>query len=246
MKVLRKIIEIDEQRCDGCGQCMLACAEGAIGMVDGKARLLSESYCDGLGACIGECPQGAISVVEREAEDFDPEAVHRHIESQQETKRSQYKAKQSEDTLPCGCPSTYTCISPSSPIKNWPVKIRLVPPQAPFLEESHIFIVADCCPAICYDFHQRFLNPEGANILLIGCPKFDNLNEYMEKFVAIIRNHPSIREITVIRMEVPCCSGLMGAVKKAVEAAAGKVNVREVVLSARGDVIQGFSVSSVA
>lgn len=246
MKVLRKIIEIDEQRCDGCGQCVLACAEGAIGIVGGKAKLLSESYCDGLGACIGECPQGAINVVEREAEDFDPEAVHKHIESQKEVKQFQHKAQQSEDTLPCGCPSTYTCIFPSSPIRNWPVKIRLVSPQASFLEESHIFIVADCCPASCYDFHHRFLNPAGGNILLIGCPKFDNLNEYMEKITAMIRNHPSIKEITVIRMEVPCCSGLTGVVRKAVESAAGKINVREVVLSARGDVIQRLPVSSVA
>lgn len=233
MKVMRKIINIDEERCDGCGQCAIACAEGAIAIVNGKAKLVSESYCDGLGACIGECPRGAITIIEREAEDFDPEAVHRHLES-----KSSIEHLNDGTRLPCGCPSTHVQTLTSHPVKNWPVKIRLVSPQAPFLNESRLFIVADCCPASCVNFHDKFLLPAGGGVLLIGCPKFDNLGEYREKISAIVGVHPSITEIIVIRMEVPCCSGLTGAVKKAIEESGRNIEIREIVLSSRGDVTE--------
>ncbi|MCX7822616.1 MAG: 4Fe-4S binding protein [Syntrophobacterales bacterium] len=226
MKVMRKIIEIDEKRCDGCGQCAMACAEGAIAIIDGKARLVSESYCDGLGACIGECPQGAISIVEREAEDFDPEAVHQHLTSRES----------SESTLPCGCPLTHVKTFSSSFVKNWPVKIRLISPRAPFFEGARIFIAADCGPASCPSFHEKFLGESG--VLLIGCPKFDNLNEYRERIGSILKAHPSIEEVTVIRMEVPCCSGLTGIVRRAAEDSGRPIEVKEVVLSAKGNVVQ--------
>lgn len=240
MKVMRKIISIDEERCDGCGQCAIACAEGAIAVVNGKAKLISESYCDGLGACIGECPQGAITIIEREAEDFDPEAVHRHLESKSSIGRPNY-----EPDLPCGCPSAHVQALTSYPVKNWPVKIKLVSPQAPFLNEERLFIVADCCPASCINFHDKFLVPAGGGVLLIGCPKFDNLNEYRDKISAILGAHPSITEIVVIRMEVPCCSGLTGAVKKAVEEVGRKIEIKEIVLSSRGNAVkrQSFTVA---
>ncbi|MEJ5301286.1 MAG: 4Fe-4S binding protein [Thermodesulforhabdaceae bacterium] len=244
MKVMRKIIEIDEERCDGCGQCAIACAEGAIAIVNGKAKLISESYCDGLGACIGQCPQGAITIVEREAEDFDPEEVEKHLKVKKALEQAIQEC--SSKTLPCGCPSSHVQSLTSSMVKNWPVKIRLVSPNAPFFNDHRLFIVADCAPASCTRFHERFLGPFGGGVLLIGCPKFDDLGEYRQKLASILKAHPSIEHIEVFRMEVPCCSGLTGVVRKAVEDAGRKIEVNEVVLSAKGVVVQRSPVAAVA
>lgn len=244
MKVTRKIIEIDEGLCDGCGQCAIACAEGAIEIVNGKARLVSESYCDGLGACIGECPQGAIRIVERIAEDFDPEAVHQHLEMRKSEIKPFVGKQSAQTTLPCGCPSTDVKLLTGSAVRNWPVKIRLVSPQAPFFNASKLLIAADCAPASCLHFHERFADlPEGS-VLIIGCPKFDDLNEYHEKLASIFKLNPPITDVRVIRMEVPCCSGLTGVVKKAVEDSGRNLNVDEIVLSAKGEVVgNSFSAS---
>ncbi|MGC8720446.1 MAG: ATP-binding protein [Thermodesulforhabdaceae bacterium] len=247
MKVIRNIIEIDEELCDGCGQCAIACAEGAIEIINGKAKLVSESYCDGLGACLGECPQGAIRIVEREAEDFDPEAVHHHLASKKSEKDSPVVGKQTvEATLPCGCPSTTVRVLRGSPVRNWPLKIRLVSPEAPFFKTSRLFVVADCAPASCPNFHEKFLDPAEGGVLVIGCPKFDALNEYRQKLASILRLNPSITDLTVIRMEVPCCSGLAGVVNKAVEDVGRNINVDEIVLSAKGEVIRKMPAVAVA
>jgi len=243
MKIMRKIIEIDEERCDGCGQCAIACAEGAIAIVNGKAKLVSESYCDGLGACIGECPQGAITIVEREAEDFDPEEVERYLKTKKVLEQT--ISKSTDMSLPCGCPSTQVQSLSSSLVKNWPVKIKLVSPDAPFLNESRLFVVADCATASCPQFHERFLGPAGG-VLLIGCPKFDNPEEYRQKLASIFKLHPSIERVEVIRMEVPCCSGLTGVVKKAAEDAGRKIEINEVVLSAGGAIVHKAPVVAVA
>ena len=209
----RQIIRIDEEKCNGCGQCVSACAEGALQIVDGKARLVSEIYCDGLGACLGECPQGALTIEERDAEAFDEKAVKRHF-SQQENK----------EPLPCGCPgSTLSTFAPqgnsaegpkavsSSSLSHWPVQLRLVPPGAPFLHEAAILVCADCVPFAVPDFHARYL---AGRAVLVGCPKLDEVDYYREKLKTIFKE-ANPQSITVLRMEVPCCGGLAQIVTEA-------------------------------
>ncbi|MDY6988681.1 MAG: 4Fe-4S binding protein [Thermodesulfobacteriota bacterium] len=243
MKVNRKIIEIDDELCDGCGQCVPSCAEGAIQIIDGKARLVADKYCDGLGACLGECPTGALSVMEREAEAFDEEAVEEHL------KRRNLKEDGPDLTLPCGCPSTQlqSFIAPltrekesvpvsepgtTSALSHWPVQIRLVPPTAPFLKEADLLVVADCVPFAYPNFHQDFLK---GKIVMVGCPKFDDVEAYIQKFADIV-NTADIKSITVVVMEVPCCQGLPVIVKKAMTLAGKKIPTEQVVISTRGDV----------
>ncbi len=235
MKVKRHIIEIDEDRCDGCGQCVISCAEGALELRDGKAMLVSEHYCDGLGACVGECPQGALKVVEREAEDFDPEAVEQHIETRAVPNYPLPPPPSPKVTLPCGCPSAQVCTVEQGERKNWPVKIRLVSPQAPFFRHIPLFIVADCAPAACRRFHETVFQGKDA-VMLIGCPKFDDLTEYYAKLAQILRSSP-IPSVSVVRMEVPCCSGLTTVVERAMREAGRVIPCCEIVISAQGKVI---------
>ncbi len=238
MKVLRKIIQIDEEKCDGCGQCVIACAEGALEIIDGKAKLVSENYCDGLGACIGECPQGAITIVEREAEDFDPEAVEEYLK-----KKRQHQATHdvsSEHTI--SCPSAMMQSFSSGQLKNWPVKLKLVTPNAPFLQESNLLIAADCAPVVSSAFQRDFLDDK---VVVIGCPKFDDLNEYLAKLTAIFKN-ADIKSVTILRMEVPCCSGLTGLVRKALENVGADITCEEIVLRTDGTVLKKNSVSCAA
>ncbi len=209
----RQIVRIDEEKCNGCGQCVPACAEGALQIVDGKARLVSEIYCDGLGACLGECPEGALMIEERDAEAFDEEAVKQHL-AQQEKK----------EPLPCGCPGSALktfapqgdsvegpkAVSPSS-LSHWPVQLRLVPPGAPFLRGTDILVCADCVPFAVPDFHDRYL---AGRAVLVGCPKLDDLGYYREKIKAIFKQ-ATPKSITVLRMEVPCCGGLAQVVTEA-------------------------------
>lgn len=209
----RQIIRIDEEKCNGCGQCLSACVEGALQIVDGKARLVSEIYCDGLGACLGECPEGALTIEERDAEAFDGEAAKQHL-AQQEKK----------EPLPCGCPgSALRTFAPRgvsadgskavslSSLSHWPVQLRLVPPEAPFLHEADLLICADCVPFAVPDFHVRYL---AGRAVLIGCPKLDDLGYYREKLKAIFKQ-ANPKSIMVLRMEVPCCGGLAQAVAEA-------------------------------
>lgn len=209
----RLIVKIDEHKCDGCGQCVPACAEGALQIVDGKARLVSEIYCDGLGACLGECPQGALTIEQREAEAFDEAAVKQHL-GQQEDKAP----------LPCGCPGsamrtlkphdTPACepgtTSPSA-LSHWPVQLMLTPPGAPFLREVDILVCADCVPFAVPDFHTRYL---AGRAVLVGCPKLDDLAHYRKKLTAIFKQ-ANPRSIAVLRMEVPCCAAIAQAVTQA-------------------------------
>jgi ferredoxin len=214
---LRKIIEIDEEKCDGCGQCVTACAEGAIQLIDGKARLVSESYCDGLGACLGECPQGAIRIVERQAADFDQAAVENHL-AVQSRNQPQLLSLASHSSCPGSAmrqfapqPRVETAIAGSTPTQSqlgqWPVQLMLVPPHAPFLRGSDLLICADCVPFALADFHTRYLS---GRTVVVGCPKLDNLEHYFAKLQQIfITAQP--RRITVVKMEVPCCGGLAQA-----------------------------------
>lgn len=245
MKLKRKIIKIDEDLCDGCGQCVPSCAEGAIQIVDGKARVAAEKFCDGLGACLGECPSGALSIEERVADDFDEEAVVEHLASKDQGESPE------ELPLACGCPSARletfmpspSCEEankplrqkvPGSELSHWPVQIRLVPPNAPFLKGAHLLVAADCAPVAYPDFHRDFL--KGKTVML-GCPKFDDVKGYVDRFREIFRV-AGIKTVTVLDMEVPCCSALPTIVKRGMEAAGKKIPLEEIVISARGEILK--------
>lgn len=207
----RRIIEIDRDKCNGCGACADACHEGAIAMVDGKAQLMRDDYCDGLGDCLPTCPTGAIAFVEREAVAYDEKAA---MENKQ--KRMREKMKKEGMTLPCGCPGTQsrrieraehteTELSRESVsrLSQWPVQIKLVPVNAPYFDGAKLLIAADCTAYAYAAFHERFIK---GHITLVGCPKLDNA-DYSEKLTEIIKNN-DIKSVTVVRMEVPCCGGL--------------------------------------
>jgi ferredoxin len=243
MKVKRNIIEIDEELCNGCGECITSCAEGALEIIDGKAKLVSERYCDGLGACLSGCPTGALKVIQRDADDFDEDAVHDRLEELQKAEG------QKEQTLACGCPSAtlQTFARPicpnkgheeqsevSSSLRHWPVQIRLVPPTAAFLKNADLLIAADCTPIAYPAFHRDFL--EGKAVM-IGCPKFDDAQAYVEKFAQIF-NANTIKSVTVVVMEVPCCSGLPLMVKKGMELAGKTVPVEQIVISSSGEILR--------
>ncbi|MBW1806225.1 MAG: 4Fe-4S binding protein [Deltaproteobacteria bacterium] len=244
MKVNRKIIEIDEELCDGCGQCVPSCAEGAIQVVDGKARLVADIYCDGLGACLGECPVGALNVVEREADEFDEEAVEEYLSA-----KVQDEVPEAE-TLPCGCPSTQlktfvpsgSCEEANRPaiqestvseLSHWPVQIKLVPPTAPFLKGADLLVAADCTPVAYPDFHRDFLK---GKVVMLGCPKFDDVEEYVQKFADIF-SAADIKSVTIAVMDVPCCQGLPIIIDRGMEKAGKKIPVEKVVISARGEIL---------
>jgi len=243
MKVMRKIIEIDDELCDGCGQCVPSCAEGAIQVVDGRARLVAEKYCDGLGACMGECPNGALRIVEREAEDFDEEAVEQYL--------SERPVEPESISMACGCPSTQvqtfipgalsgesTAANPqartASSLAHWPVQINLIPANAPFLRGADLLIAADCVPVAYPNFHQDFVKGKA---VMVGCPKFDDVEGYIRKFTEIFKT-ADIRSITALVMEVPCCSGLPMMVKRALEASGKEIPMEEVVISTRGEILK--------
>jgi NAD-dependent dihydropyrimidine dehydrogenase PreA subunit len=247
MKTMRKIIEIDDERCDGCGQCVPSCAEGAIQIIDGKARVIADNLCDGLGACMGDCPNGALKIIEREADEFDEEAVEKYLAEITEKNTE----KTEEPLMACGCSSQHIqTLSPSSTIKcnvddvnitknqsstlsNWPVQIRLIPPQAPFLKNADLLITADCAAVAYPNLHSNLLV---GKIVMMGCPKFDDTEEYIEKFKAIFST-ANIKSLTIVLMEVPCCSGLPGIVKKSLEAAKSNIPITEIILSARGEIL---------
>ncbi|SMC38751.1 4Fe-4S binding domain-containing protein [Desulfocicer vacuolatum DSM 3385] len=248
MKVLRKIIEIDEEKCDGCGNCVPSCAEGAIQIIDGKAKVIKDQYCDGLGACLGECPQDALKLVEREADEFDEAAVEAFLEEQ---KKQQAQQKKAAPKLDCGCASTHLKTFPvaggcqeankpvdistgTSALSHWPVQIRLIPPTAPFLKDADLLITADCAAVSAPSFHNDYLK---GKVVMMGCPKFDDVDSYVEKFAQIFKV-AGIKSITTLIMEVPCCSGLPGLVEKAMALAGVEIPMEQVVISARGDVVQ--------
>jgi len=244
MKLKRKIIEIDEELCNGCGQCAIACAEGAVEIINGKAKVVSDNLCDGLGACIGECPEGALKIIEREAEDFDEHAVEKHLAERE-------KNKENEAAFPCGCPSTQLksfdsptpCQAANKPVsleslkselRHWPVQIRLVPPTAPFLKGADLLIPADCVPIAFPALHSTFLKDKA---VMMGCPKFDDKQEYIDKFAEVFRV-ADILSVTCVVMEGPCCSGLPVIVKKGMEAAGKNIPMEVVVIGCRGEILK--------
>lgn len=220
--MIRRIITIDEAKCNGCGLCARACHEGAIGMVDGKAKLLREDYCDGLGDCLPACPMNAISFEEREAPAYNEAAV--------------LAAKKAKETaLPCGCPgSACQSVEPqASMLRNFPVQIKLLPPNAPYFENADLLIAADCTAYSYGNFHNDFMKNR---VTLIGCPKLDAV-DYSEKLTAIFK-HNNIRSVTVTRMTVPCCGGLSYAVKTAIENSGKNIPVQIVTISPDGRIVK--------
>jgi ferredoxin len=236
--MIRKIIHIDQEACNGCGACAKACHEGAIGMVNGKAQLLRDDYCDGLGDCLPACPTGAITFVEREAAAYDEEAVQAH------------KAQQAAP-LPCGCPGTQSKtlrreVSPAdsapcschqttpaqSQLMQWPVQIKLVPVNAPYFQNAHLLIAADCTAFAYGNIHEDFMK---GKITLIGCPKLDSV-DYSEKLTEILK-HNEIRSVTILRMEVPCCGGIQQAAVKAMQNSGKFIPWQVVTISTDGRIL---------
>lgn len=254
MRATRKLITVNEDLCNGCGNCVTGCAEGALAIVDGKAKLVNEVFCDGLGACLGECPTGALKVIEVECEDFDPAAVTTHLQTQ---------GREVPDHMPDpaslrlgaprphggGCPSrqVMNLDRPASPcqqanvptvqsglsnLSHWPIQLRLVPPAAPFLKNARLLLTADCVPPSFPAFNDRFL---AGRVLLLGCPKFDDAQSYIEKLAEIFRAN-DIQDVTVLQMEVPCCSGMTVIVQRAAQAAGVDVPIETVVIERTGGI----------
>jgi Pyruvate/2-oxoacid:ferredoxin oxidoreductase delta subunit len=232
---LRTIVQIDEERCNGCGACVPGCAEGALQIIDGKARLVADVYCDGLGACLGECPQGAITMVEREAPEFDEQAALAHVaESPAAAPGQGCPGMALQDTSDATPPVDLDPDAQPSALTQWPVQLMLVPPTAPFLRDADLLIAADCVPFALANFHGRFL--QGGKKLLIACPKLDDAALYVEKLTVMFQS-AGIRSVTILRMEVPCCGGLSAIVQRALAASGQDIPVEEVVVGIKGDVL---------
>ncbi len=254
----RKIVHIDADKCNGCGVCVNSCAEGAIQMIDGKAKLVSDSYCDGLGACLGPCPTGAITIVTRPADEFDAEAAEKHVERLKHAQKGKPAGgcpgtaaktlKPQPEPLACGCPGTMsrtlkaaspcsccdeeegTSAPAASQLMNWPVQLALVPPTAPYLRGADLLLAADCAAVALPDFHARFLRNRP---VIIACPKLDANDPQIAKLAAIIQAaRPA--SITVLRMEVPCCGGLVRVAEEAIKRSGIEVALKTVVAGTDG------------
>ena len=226
----RKIIEIDETLCNGCGACVTGCAEGALAIRDGKARVVADHFCDGLGACLGHCPTGALTIIEREAPDFDEEAAKSHLASP----RQGCPSARPVTLTPCqeaNIPVTQPAIGGST-LGTWPIKLRLVPENAPFLQGARLLVLSDCVPPAFPALHGAFLP---GRVALLGCPKFDDVPAHVDKLTAILRAN-DIADITVVQMEVPCCSGMARIVAQAVAQSGQDVPVTRVVVTRRGEI----------
>lgn len=267
----RQIIEIDEEKCNGCGLCIPNCPEGALQIIDGKARLVSDLFCDGLGACVGYCPEDAMTVIEREAEEYDekkvmanivrhgPNTIKAHLQHLKEHNETEYlneaiefleenKIKipdisESKNKIPFGCPGaavrevrpskSATFSEQSSALRQWPVQLHLLPIQAPFFDNSHLLVAADCVPFATANFHGKLLNGKS---VVIGCPKLDDISVYQEKLTEIFKRN-KIKSITVAIMEVPCCYGLYAAVEQAIEDSGKKIPLIKEVVSISGEIV---------
>ncbi len=253
----RNIITIDESKCNGCALCVSACHEGALRMVDGKARLITDSYCDGLGACLPECPTGAITIGERDAEAFDEAAVKTHLSKAAADVAAGATTATTAlpEDLPCGCPGTASRTiarkpsvhtqttaahvpsmpqtAPESQLRQWPVQIKLVPVKAPYLQNANLLVAADCTAFAYANIHDDFMKNR---ITLIGCPKLDE-GDYADKLTAILQNN-AIKSVTVLRMEVPCCGGIANAVKTALIRSGTMIPWQVVTIGTNGEVLQ--------
>ncbi|MEW5722171.1 MAG: ferredoxin [Thermodesulfobacteriota bacterium] len=238
----RKIIKIDEELCNGCGNCVIDCAEGALQVIDGKARLISEIYCDGLGACLGGCPTGALEVIEREAEEFDEKAVEKHLAHTQAA-----SALEPEPApLACGCPGSLVrelkplaektpgAEAPPSALRHWPIQLHLVPVKAPFFQNAKLLVAADCAGFSLTALHRDHL---AGRSLIIACPKLDETSPYEDKLAAIFREN-NLKEITVLYMTVPCCFGLVHLVKQALKKSGRSIPLRLVKVDPSGVVVE--------
>ncbi|MBL7186913.1 MAG: 4Fe-4S binding protein [Phycisphaerae bacterium] len=234
---LRNIVIIDEDKCNGCGQCVTACAEGAIEIVDGKAKLISEVYCDGLGACLGHCPEDAITVEQREAAEFDEKATEAHLAQQQKEKAQASfqcpgiaaRQMEPEDAAPDGQTADVR-----SQLSHWPVQLMLLSPNAPCFADTDLLLVADCVPFAMADFHSRLL---AGHSVAVGCPKLDDSGQYIEKVAAILKAN-KLRSLTVVHMEVPCCFGLTHIAREAIARSGVKMPFEDVTVDLKGKVIK--------
>lgn len=239
--MIRRVINIDEEKCNGCGICVNACHEGAIGLVDGKAKLLRDDYCDGLGDCLPTCPTGAITFVEREAAAYDEAAVKENMRKKAEAEKRQGKTSVAHQ----GCPGqrmmqlnrnreekVETNVKLTSKLAQWPVQIKLVPINAPYFDGANLLIAADCTAYAYANFHQEFMN---GKITIVGCPKLDAV-DYSEKLTEIIRNN-DIKSVTIVRMEVPCCGGLENAAKTALQNSGKFIPWNVVTISIDGQIL---------
>ena len=253
MKQVRKIIKIDEELCDGCGLCVPDCAEGSLEIIDGKAKLVADKLCDGLGACLGACPTGALKIIEREADEFDEEAVEKYLAAKEKAKT----APQAQ--MDCGCASTHIktfevpvpspCASANKPapmpigqatdslLTHWPIQIRLIPPHAPFLKGADILVAADCTAVSVAGFQEKYL---GGKVVMMGCPKFDDAQTYVDRFAEII-DTCDLKSITILIMEVPCCAAMNVIIKRAIDKASKSVPVEQVTISTRGQELERIS-----
>jgi NAD-dependent dihydropyrimidine dehydrogenase PreA subunit len=246
--VNRKIIKIDEDLCTGCGNCVVDCAEGALKVIEGKARVINEVFCDGLGACISGCPEGALEIIEREALEFDEEAVEKHLESMKHNEQTeQIEQIVSEHGHQCGCPSAKTMVfnepevqtelsgKISSALRQWPVQMHLINPRAPYYQGADVLLSADCVGFSYGDFHRDFLKQKS---IAIACPKLDQGKEvYIEKIKALI-DDAKINTLTVAIMEVPCCGGLLALAQEGAKRASRKVPIKYVVVGIQGNILK--------
>jgi len=246
--MIRNIVQIDQEKCNGCGLCVPACAEGAIRIVEGKAVLSADNLCDGLGACLGECPQDAITVIERAADEFDEDAVARHLgktADEAATLKTRHGQNDHRTQHHGGCPGSRSMSLPQqqaatpspaakqpSRLRQWPVQLHLAPVSAPYFQDADLLIAADCVPFAYADFHRDFL---AGNAVLIGCPKLDDNRFYQEKLTELFRV-ANLRSITVLRMEVPCCGGIVMAARQALAASGRDIPFHEVTITISGEV----------
>jgi len=249
----RKIITINEEICDGCGNCVSACSEGALQIVNGKARLVREDFCDGFGDCIGECPTGSLKIEERESKPFDIDAAKKYLldtEGKEAVLKMEEAQKKHEieeyNPIPCGCPGSMVRIlrreetnipvssqEIESRLRNWPVQITLLPLKAPYYEGADLVVAADCCAYAYGGFHNDFIK---GHTLAIGCPKLDNATVYKEKLATILREN-NIKSVTVTYMEVPCCTGLVKLIEDAIKESGKNISLKRIKIGIKGEVL---------
>ncbi|MCL0029362.1 4Fe-4S binding protein [Dehalococcoidia bacterium] len=253
VKTKRKIIKIDEEKCDGCGVCIPSCPEGALQIIDGKARIVKENFCDGLGACLGDCPQGALTIEEKEVEEYDQEGVIAHIRetSPELLERHLTHLKEHAHELPqdhshqevCSCPSLQIMAwehgrgssdipKITSELRHWPIQLHLVPPHAPYFQNADLVLVADCVPFAYADFHRDFLKDKA---IAICCPKLDDTSTYLDKITQILRD-ANVKSLKVLHMEVPCCFGLVHTAQQALAQSGKDIPFDSVEIGIKGEI----------